>query len=136
MFRARRSGKLPTSSQAMAIRQMTLVCWKCGAALDTVPLPISRYARCPACEADLYVCRLCVHYDPRCSRACREERAEPPREADHANFCDWFEPRPNAHTDISGREHGARAALEGLFGGPDDGVDTCGDNPLDDLFKN
>lgn len=116
---------------------MTLVCWKCGASLDVVPQPLSRYARCPACDTDLYVCRLCEHYDPRYGNACREERAEPPREPDRANFCDWFKPRPNAYEGGSAPDRAARGALEALFGGSEtnSAAEESKANPLDDLFK-
>lgn len=93
-----------------------LVCWKCGASLAPVSLPLSRYAHCPACEADLYVCRLCAHYDPRRHDTCREERAEPPLASDRANFCDWFTPRANAWGGPDPAAAAARAALEALFG--------------------
>ncbi len=110
---------------------MSLVCWKCGAALDAVPQPFSRYARCPACDIDLYVCRLCEHFDARYRTACREERAEPPREPDRANFCDWFKPQPNAYSGSS-EAAAARSALEELFGG---GGDKTASGALDELFK-
>ena len=30
-----------------------LVCWKCGASLDEIPLPLSRRAECPGCGAEI-----------------------------------------------------------------------------------
>ncbi len=108
-------------------------CWKCGAPLAQVPLPLSRYAQCPACESDLYVCRQCVHYDSRYSNACREERAEPPRESNRANFCDWFEANPEVRGG-GDADAAARRELEALFGGGAEQAST-GTNPLDALFK-
>jgi hypothetical protein len=78
--------------------RVRLVCWKCGAPLDEVPLPLSRQAECPACRAWLHVCRLCEFYDPRLTSKCREERAEEVRDREVANFCDYFKPRPDAYS--------------------------------------
>ncbi|TLZ22410.1 MAG: hypothetical protein E6K29_19320 [Gammaproteobacteria bacterium] len=40
-----------------------LVCWKCGAALAELSLPLRRLDECPRCHAELHVCRMCVDYD-------------------------------------------------------------------------
>lgn len=109
-------------------------CWKCGASLEQVPLPLSRYARCPACAADLYVCRQCRHFDPRYHNACREERAEVPRERDHANFCDWFLLNPDAYSGGGVVNAAARTELEALFGGAETESKPVA-NPLGELFK-
>ena len=94
-----------------------LVCWKCGAPLDRLPLPLGRLAECEACRADLHVCRLCKSYDPRVVRGCDEPRAEEVRERERANFCDYFEPKPDAFNGKDEAESGkARAELEALFG--------------------
>mgnify|MGYP000212143774 CR=1 FL=1 len=97
-----------------------LVCWKCGASLAALPLPLSREALCPACRAWLHACRLCQFYDPRLSTKCREERAEEVRDRENANFCDWFKPRPGAHAPPgTDRAVAAKAGLQALFGGGD-----------------
>ena len=96
-----------------------LVCWKCGAALDGLPLPLSRLAECEACRADLHVCRLCKSYDPRSNGDCDEQRADEVRDKERANFCDYFEPRPDAYTATDNREADkAKTELEALFGLP------------------
>lgn len=94
-----------------------LVCWKCGAALEGLPLPLSRLAECKACHADLHVCRLCKFYDARAGSGCDEPRAEEVRDKERANFCDYFKPRLDAYTatdDSQARK--AKADLEALFG--------------------
>ncbi len=96
----------------------TLVCWKCGASLADVPLPLSRLAECPACRAWLHACRLCQFYDPRLTSKCREDRAEEVRDKDGANFCDWFKPRPNAYgAHADPKRAAAKGKLDALFGG-------------------
>ena len=102
-----------------------------------LPLPLSRLAECPKCRAYLHACRLCEFYDPRITSQCQEERAEEVRDKEHANFCDWFKPRPHAHrpraetktraakseldalfgdrADAGGKTDSARARLDGLF---------------------
>jgi hypothetical protein len=95
-----------------------LVCWKCGAALGALTLPLRRLEECPACRAELHVCRMCVDYDTRVAKHCREPTAEEVRAKDRANFCDHFKPRPGAFTPPDAAAvHRARAELDKLFGG-------------------
>ena len=71
-----------------------LSCWKCGHALDDVPLPLRRRDECPACGTDLHVCRMCEFYDPSVAKSCREPIAEEVTDKERANFCDYFRGRP------------------------------------------
>jgi len=94
-----------------------LQCWKCGASLPELPMPLSRREECPACHADLRVCRLCEFYDPTVSRSCREPIADHVSDKERANFCGYFKPRPNANDGNSqSAADTARAELEALFG--------------------
>ncbi len=94
-----------------------LICWKCGASLKEVRFPLSRRAECPACHAELHVCRMCVHYNPRVSDHCDEPLAEHPRETGRANFCDYFKPRPDAYVSPdTAKARSARDELNALFG--------------------
>ena len=98
----------------------SLTCWKCGASLSALPLPLSRLSECPQCRAYLHCCRLCRFYDPRSPDRCREERAEHVRDRETANFCDWFQPQPLAHrTDLTAKSAAARSGLDALFGDDD-----------------
>ncbi|MCW5571103.1 MAG: hypothetical protein KIT78_08390 [Steroidobacteraceae bacterium] len=93
-----------------------LVCWKCGAPLAALSLPLLRLDECPACRAQLHVCRLCVEYDTRVAKHCREPTAEEVRDKEHANFCDHFRPREGAFVPANSAEAlRARSALEDLF---------------------
>ena len=97
---------------------MNLVCWKCGTSVAELPLPLSRLAECPKCRAYLHVCRMCRFYDPRLTGLCQEERAEEVRDKEHANFCDWFKPRPDAyHPPGTAKSQAAKTSLDSLFGG-------------------
>lgn len=94
-----------------------LICWNCGAALDGVPLPLSRHEHCPRCAEALHCCRLCRFYDPGVSQQCSEDRAEVPVDKESANFCEWFS--PNRHASAAAgedRRAAARAKLDALFG--------------------
>jgi hypothetical protein len=93
-----------------------LVCWKCGASLAALTLPLRRLEECPKCRAELHVCRMCVDYDTAVAKHCREPIAEEVREKTRANFCDFFKPRPGAYLAPDTAEVGrARAELEKLF---------------------
>ena len=116
---------------------MNLVCWKCGTSLAGLPLPLSRLAECPKCRAYLHACRMCQFFDPRLTGQCREERAEEVRDKEHANFCDWFKPRSNAHRPPGeGKTQAAKAKLDNLFGGAQasDGKADVARDKLSDLF--
>lgn len=114
-----------------------LVCWKCGASLKSLPLPLSRTAECPACKAELHACKLCRFYDARTQRQCTEIRAEEIINKEHANFCDWFKPRPNAFdARTQAKAQASKAKLDALFGrgeAPSEETDPARAR-LEDLF--
>lgn len=94
-----------------------LVCWKCGASLAALTLPLRRLDECPKCRAEVHVCRMCVDYDTRVAKHCREPTAEEVRDKEHANFCDFFKPRAGAYSAPNTTEvERSRAALDQLFG--------------------
>ncbi len=112
-----------------------LVCWKCGADLAAVIQPFERLAECPACRAELHVCRLCRYYNPRIEGQCDEDRAEEVRDKTRANFCDYYQPRPGAWTAPDAtRTAAAKTRLDGMFAGnvPADKPDAR--TGLDTLF--
>ncbi|MFI4967184.1 MAG: hypothetical protein ACHQAU_00550 [Gammaproteobacteria bacterium] len=95
-----------------------LVCWKCGTPLTGVPMPLSRLSVCLKCSSELYVCKLCEFHEPKLRQGCLEDRAEHVQEKEHANFCDYFRPRPGAHVPRDrSKAEAARAGLDALFGG-------------------
>lgn len=98
-----------------------IACFRCGASLDALSLPLSRRDQCPECSADLHVCKMCVHYDPSVTRQCREDGADDVTEKERVNFCDWFKPSSGAFD--PGRKADAdqaEAALASLFGDSDE----------------
>ncbi|MGH8298024.1 MAG: hypothetical protein ACRES6_01920 [Steroidobacteraceae bacterium] len=97
-------------------RAAELVCWKCGASLADLTLPLRRLEECRKCGAELHVCRMCVDYDTSVAKHCLEPTAEEVREKTRANFCDFFQPRPGAYAAPNTTEADrARAELEKLF---------------------
>lgn len=98
-----------------------IACYRCGASLAALTLPLSRRDQCPDCAADLHVCKMCVHFDTQVPRQCREDGSEDVKEKERPNFCDWFTPSDRAFD--PGRKSeadAARDALEALFGGTSD----------------
>ena len=115
-----------------------LVCWKCGASLAELSLPLRRLEECKSCGAELHVCKMCVEYDTSKAKHCREPIAEEVRDKEHANFCDYFKPRDRAYQppDVAETTR-SRAGLDALFGGGAKPA-PAGDesrSKLDDLFK-
>jgi len=91
-------------------------CFRCGASLEALSLPFSRQDECPECRNYLHVCKMCVYYDARVPRQCREDGAEEVTDKERPNFCDWYRPSESAFD--AGRkqqEDQARAALDALF---------------------
>ena len=70
-----------------------IVCWHCGVSVREEPLPLSTYAECYHCRAQLHCCRQCQHFNPRLRADCDEPRAESHSEREKANFCDWLKLR-------------------------------------------
>lgn len=96
---------------------MSLDCWQCGRDLSDVLLPLVRSSVCPACEADLHVCRMCTFFSPGHARSCAEPVAEEVRDKTRSNFCDYFRAREGAHAGSEAAD-AARAGLDALFGLP------------------
>ena len=95
------------------------VCWNCGNALPELLMPLSRRETCPSCEAEIHVCRMCVHFDRTVAKSCREPIAEEVRDKERANFCDYLELKSAAHDEAANAaSKEARSELEALFGLP------------------
>jgi hypothetical protein len=93
-----------------------LTCWKCGASLASLSLPLRRLDVCKACNAELHVCKLCVDYHTGYAKHCREPTAEEVRNKEEANFCDHFKPKADAYAPRdTGEIERAKAALNELF---------------------
>ena len=93
-----------------------LQCWKCGAALAALSLPLRRLEECPSCRAELHVCRLCVQFDRQAYQQCREPTVEEVRDKTRANFCDHFKPKAGAYIAKNEAEIAkVKSALDDLF---------------------
>ena len=102
-----------------------LVCWKCGASLDYLLLPLSRTATCKACDAQIHVCKMCRYYDVSVAKSCREPVAMEVKEKRRANFCDYLELKLNAYIpqDIAS-SNASVSELNALFGLEQDEVES------------
>jgi len=76
---------------------MAYICFQCGA--DQTPaLSLGnsqgwrpgRRELCVRCNADLHVCKNCIHFDSTAYNQCREPQADRVVEKDRSNFCDLF----------------------------------------------
>jgi hypothetical protein len=94
----------------------SLLCWRCGASLAALSLPLRRLDVCKSCNAELHVCKLCLEYHTGYATQCKEPTAEEVRKKEEANFCDHFKPSPRAYVAKDGCEAArSRSALEDLF---------------------
>lgn len=114
-----------------------LHCWRCGASLKDLTLPIERRDECPACRAQLYVCRFCEFFDPKVAKQCREPVADEVKEKERANFCGYFKPNPDAYVPAdTSAANKAKTELDALFGGAgsSSSAPSKGREELDKLF--
>jgi hypothetical protein len=114
-----------------------LQCYRCGASLAELPLPLGRLDECPSCAVYVHCCRMCVFYDPRVPKKCREDDAEEVREKERANFCDYFKPSLDAFDGkLAAAQDKAKEGLAELFGQePGEAKDDKPDNDLSDAEK-
>ncbi len=94
-----------------------LSCWRCGASVAELSLPLRRADECPQCRAELHVCKMCAQYAPRLRHGCQQDDAPDVRNREAANFCDYF--KPSAMAFAGGRDSAdaaARTELARLFG--------------------
>ena len=124
------------------LSESSLVCWKCGASLEALSLPLRRLEVCPECDSELHVCRMCRFYDPNSIDQCTQEDAEEVREKERANFCDYYKPRPGAYQSRdTSQSDAAKDKLDALFGDSPSDKQRTVESPsssrqeLDDLFK-
>lgn len=97
-----------------------IACYRCGASLAALSLPLSRQDSCPGCGVHLHVCRMCQHFDVTVPGQCREDDAEDVFEKERLNFCDWFAPREDAFDPAMKAEADrSRQTLDALFGDGD-----------------
>jgi hypothetical protein len=108
------AGGQPASYTAMT---HSLVCWKCGASLADLTLPLRRLEECRECHAELHVCKMCEWYSIAVAKHCREPVAEEVKDKQRANFCDYFKPRADAYQAVGDEADKAKHALDALFGG-------------------
>ena len=99
------------------MRTNRLVCWQCGGSLAAVRRPIRHGARCPACRADLHVCRQCRHHAPKVRGECDHDRADRVIDKMSANYCTYFRPAHGAwRGDADAGRDRAQDDLAELFG--------------------
>lgn len=121
----------------------TYTCWKCGVAQAELLLPLARLAECPACRAQLHVCRMCRYFDPAAAQQCREPVADAVTDKQRANFCGYFQIRPNAFVASTDKAAQSRRQLEALFGREaaasaqqqGDSTEDVARGKLEELFK-
>lgn len=100
-----------------------IICWRCGHVLENLILPFSRQETCSACDSDQHVCRLCKNYSASLTSSCHEDSAEFVSDKERANFCDYFQAKPNAFEankaiNLHAKQDQAKNELDALFGNP------------------
>ena len=121
----------------LVAQKKTKFCWSCHLSIADEPLPLSTYAECRQCRAQLHCCRQCQHFNPQLRVDCDESRAESHTDREKANFCDWFKLRSEfVESDETTLAADHRVELNALFG-TDSGLretPSDGRTQLDNLF--
>ena len=121
-----------------------LCCYRCGASLTTLSLPLSRLDECPSCTVYLHCCRMCCFFDPTVVEQCTEDDAEEVKDKKQSNFCDYFKPSDNVFDPtLQAGEEQARSKLDTLFGTANGGEHgdadeqggTAPSSDAEDLFR-
>ena len=94
----------------------SLVCWKCGASLADLSLPLSRTDECRSCRAQLHVCRMCRFYDTSKAKSCAEPIADEVQDKTRSNFCGYLQAVGGRFKAPDRAGDHAKTALESLFG--------------------
>ncbi len=93
-------------------------CYRCGASLEKLSLPLSRRDECPSCTVSVHVCRMCINFDRNAVKQCLEDDAEEVIDKEKVNFCEWFKASTDAFDPARAqKETRARSELDSLFGG-------------------
>ena len=82
---------------------------------------VHRASACSSCGKDLKICYNCRFYSPGAHNDCLETSAEPVRDKDRSNFCDYFKFKESGAAEPdspAGRDHAKEDFLK-LFGNDD-----------------
>ena len=93
------------------------ICHFCGTQLDE-KMEVHRSSTCISCGKDLKICYNCHFYSKGVHNDCLETSAEPVRDKDRSNFCDYFRFKDSATADktsAGGKDHTREDFLK-LFG--------------------
>jgi hypothetical protein len=92
-------------------------CHFCGRQLDE-KMEVYRASTCVSCGKDLKICYNCRFYSKGIHNDCLETSAEPVRDKDRSNFCDYFKFKDaaSAERSSSDRKQDARESFLNLFG--------------------
>lgn len=92
---------------------MDIFCFSCRKKNVILGTLVGRRDECQFCKADLHVCKNCQFYDAKAYNECKEPSADVVKEKERANFCDYFQAKPDgAALDQADK---LKAAAEALF---------------------
>ena len=89
--------------------QIMRICHFCGTRLDE-KMEVHRSSTCVSCGKDLKICYNCRFYSKGVHNDCLETSAEPVRDKDRSNFCDYFKFKDSADSASKDNPSGGRKA--------------------------
>ena len=91
-----------------------LFCYQCNKSTKWEH-KISFREECPHCHADLHICLNCQFYDTKAHNECKESSAEPVRDKERNNYCEYFTPSNEKKNSSSPDRETPLKAAEDLF---------------------
>ena len=91
---------------------MILICRQCNTE-NQISNKLGFREECMKCGQDLHACNHCEFFDPKVYNECRETSADPVKEKDRANYCDYYE--PGSSNDLDAKKEEVLSAAEALF---------------------
>jgi hypothetical protein len=76
---------------------------------------IGRERLCPSCGIALHACLNCRFHDKLAHHQCRENQAENVQDKKFGNFCEYFDPKPQAASSPKSSLDEARKKWDDLF---------------------
>ncbi len=88
------------------------ICFSCNKKLEFEK--VFRSSECHHCGADVRVCKNCEFYNKNLYNECSETAAEPVKEKERSNFCDFFKIGTTTR-EITSSQKDQFSAAEALF---------------------
>ena len=86
-------------------------CYQCGKQIN-IESKLSFREECPFCQSDLHTCFNCRFYNETAYNECNEPSAEPVKDKDRNNYCEYFDLQTNKKNSPSSADKERKKQME------------------------